>query len=301
MSETYQPSGKYNLAAVVTAAAAGAVFSALTAIPYAFAVWYVPLLILTPLLPVLWAYCTAAVAGIFIRSGRIRSPRAAGLAGVVSMLPGYYLAWAATVSLFINFSGNVHRLGSGRRALTFAVSNIDFGQIKEMLLNPAVFWKFVAGPVNENFTRTVFGAEINGGILWAVWAAELLLIFVLAYVFFDSKASKPFSEICDRFFPEVNPLRFSPLPSGPEDAARLVNELAQGDVSYLLTAVPLETGKGGDSLKMTVYFMPDDLTAAYLTVDLLSKDSKGKSSSKTLVTCVRIQTAQAAALIEKYK
>jgi hypothetical protein len=296
--QTYEPSGQSTPTGLFIVFLVTAVVSVLTAVPYSLAVWYIPWIILLAFAPPVWTFIVSRFGKLAIKRLHIRNPKKAGLVGVLGMLPGYYMTWVASISLFMNYEGESVSLGSGRRAATFLKSNVDFDQMIMMISEPVELWKYILGEHRNQISWTIFGFTMEGMLLFLIWAGELLMLICLAYYFYTAAAEAPYSEEQRIWLPEKKLQKFPALPPAAEFESTFT-AIRNGDISFILSAVPEQNPKTADYLSLTVFYDPQAYNESYLTVDLMTVKKKSHESIN-LIKQLKIPNSQVTTLIQMF-
>ncbi|MDR2141525.1 MAG: hypothetical protein LBR11_07030 [Deltaproteobacteria bacterium] len=295
MRENYVPSGIFPPASFLIALLATMVFSLILAIPYALAIWFIPIAFISILAPIAWGFLCSLIPGRTITSGHIRNPMVAGLAGFLGSLPGYYLTWCAWANLVFNM-GDTVAIGSGRRAMSVAKSSISLDQLKELALVPKGLFSLIQS-VNEvglwSISRS--SGNVHGLPLWGVWGVEFLMIVGVTAFLYAARAREPYSEETQRWIPC---LKLGQKLAFPDDLAQLRQKLDDGDINYLLSAPVEEDIKNSNYLALSVY-QDAAITEAYLDVDAFTLEKKNAHKSNNLSKKLKIRTDLARALVNR--
>jgi hypothetical protein len=295
MPEKYQPSGVCPISAFLLTLFVTAVFSLVVGVLYSLAIWYVPIVYFSILGTIGWGYLVSIGPGQTIRNGHIRSPMAAGLAGFLGVLPGYYFSWVVWADL-VNNMGEAITFG-GRRGFSISKSTLHLDELLQIATDPAGLVEKIR-EVNEYGLWSVgkSGTPVHGPALGAVWAVEFLIIVGLTAYLYAKRARRPYSEERGRWFPVVKLPKFLLYPDDLTFHERL---LSSGDITQIVEATTLDDPKTGDYLSLVVYYSPEE-REAYLDVEVGVLNKKKSHDTTKLIEALKIRPDQAKKLVEKF-
>ncbi|MDR1607844.1 MAG: hypothetical protein LBT38_05485 [Deltaproteobacteria bacterium] len=261
MSQNYQPSGFFTPGAFLVTLLATSLFTALTSVIYALAIWYIPLFFVGALAPFVWALLSAKTVGSLINRTKIRNSKVAGLVGLLGSLPGYYCSWVVWANLVINM-GEIIGFGSGRSSISVSKSSIHLDQLILIATHPQDIIELMK-LVNVDGLWAIKNFVVKGYFLWGVWALEFLVIIGAHCVYFARRAAIPFSEATDSW---IKPTKLKTKVAYPLEDELFLNNLNQGDISYLLSASPAANTESENYLTLTTYYDPNE-SQAYLDIE----------------------------------
>jgi hypothetical protein len=151
-----------------------AVVSAILGILYSEAIWYSPLPNLNLLFLLSYAFLTSFIAGFSIRIFKARFPMDASLFAVAGSVLGFYVSWAAWLSLVHN-SLKIDQYWFG----WVIDSKFDPETILYFLTNPSVMWGLAAGVYREGLWVFRLFTPVSGLMILLIWATEFFLFGVM--------------------------------------------------------------------------------------------------------------------------
>lgn len=226
MSEvaTYRHSGKFAPSLILVGAGLAVGASLPLAWLYALGIYYIPFVYLNVLLTLGFGWALGALVVWVLRGCRVRNTTLALLTALGVTALAFYFHWAAWVSTV---------LGSG---------DVEVG-VLDAALQPAALWSVVLA-INETGAWGFGESPVTGGVLWAIWAVEALIVFGVA-LFWTHVAFQdvPYCEVCDSWCEkEKNVARLT----GP-DPDVILDAVTGKDFAALATfpRVPLDADAGG--------------------------------------------------------
>jgi hypothetical protein len=195
----------------------------------------------------------------------------------------------------INQSKTPLVIGSGKRAITFVPTHIEFQEILDMFGDFSGLVAFLT-QVNIHGMWSLIGFEVHGLLYSGIWLGELLIFFITVALFFYRKAQRPYSEDSERFLDKI--VLKTPL-TVPEDLEVLLDKFHQGDYSYVLSAEPASSPQP-QYLQNELYYL-DGEDDAYLTVKLFESTGKKSTSTRKVLDKICIPRLQAEQLLKKLK
>ena len=181
-SAYYTHSGKFNPIGLLLGLGAGAVAAVAVPYVYSYVILYLPFAgYISFALAALCGGGVGWVLGHAFRIGNVRNKPLTLLAGVALGTFALYYSWAVWVYAFAK---------DGGAEVTIA----------GLVSQPQVLWAIVQ-EINALGAWTMAGAWTpTGGILWALWGIEALLIFSVAALYPLSCIEEPFCESCKQWF-----------------------------------------------------------------------------------------------------
>lgn len=195
----YEPSGEVTAAGLAAGAGGGLAVGVVLAFAYSYLIRYVPIAQVNVLCTLGYGAGLGAAVGLLTKWGKMRNNAVGLLTAVVVSAASYYFSWAVWLSILL--SGGEESVSS----ITVA-------------LNPSVSWE-VLQRINETGTWSLgrSKAPFAGGALWFVWAAEALMVLVVApLVAWRFQTAAPFCEPCQTWCDEERGLA-SLGPAHPDD------------------------------------------------------------------------------------
>jgi hypothetical protein len=173
----YCRSGRFELDAPFAALTAGAVAALALSWLYAYALLYLPLIgTFTLLLTLGLGFGAGAVTAVVLRARRCRSLRVGWAVGALIGLLTLWLSW-----------------------VTYTVARVDAAageaSFLSALLHPRALWACIA-ELNAAGAWSFLGVTPKGGLLWALWGAEAVLIVGVAAATCAASVAQPFCEGC---------------------------------------------------------------------------------------------------------
>jgi len=202
MATYYQPSGKSSGVGIPVLIGGGLVAAAVLGAVYAYATSYIPLIYISFLLTIGFAFAMGWVVNQLTALGKIRNPSVVMWGSIFIGIAAVYFAWVfwfhATLGvLFVN-------------PMDVLATQQLFGQTG--------VWSI------GSFAPT-------GMTLYAFWAVEAAIIAIGTWIFSQNQVHEPFCETCEKWLEtkkEVTNLSLS------ENPAELVKSLESGSVDDLL-------------------------------------------------------------------
>lgn len=206
MGQLYTHSGKTPALAWIFALTGGVAASALLGTVYAYAIAYIPFVgKITFVLAALFGAGAGALTSWLFRKGKGRSTVFGGLVGSLSVMSGYYVAWAVWAFAVLS-------RGSVEVGLT------------DLLFNPVALAE-VLGRINEVGAWTLRGSSVNGTMLTVLWILEAVIVLGAgALAAFGIASDGAFCEGCGNWCERTEGVAW--LNSGPSEpfSQRLVQQ-----------------------------------------------------------------------------
>ncbi|MDR1395246.1 MAG: hypothetical protein LBK52_03620, partial [Deltaproteobacteria bacterium] len=213
----YVPSGKFEGLGLIIQLAAAAAAACILSLPYALTEWYCPVIYLGIFLPWIYARLSVRLSKFSIVRAKNRSPQMAGLMGLLGMLPGIYLSWAAWAVLAENISAP-GTMNLGWRTVATAESSLHLTQLMTMAASPLDILQNIQA-ISARGLWSIEQAHINGPLLYLIWTAETFIILFFAYRSSARYIGRPFSERKNRYLPQYNLREPVSLPAKADSGA----------------------------------------------------------------------------------
>jgi hypothetical protein len=202
----YRHSGRFSPFAVARAVALGLLVTVPMAFIYSYILVYLPIIgVVTFLLTAGFAGVVGLTVGSVLHSGKVRNH---GVAITATLLVALFALWASWVTWVYAL---LHR------------ADADVGLV-DLAANPSALWNLI-NLINEKGAWSLKGATPTGGLLWALWGLEAVIIAGVMVFAAREMVSAPFCEACDRWCEEHK--GFALL--GPTRKETLAARLEQGD------------------------------------------------------------------------
>jgi hypothetical protein len=278
--DSYQPSGVVPLAGAAAVLLAGAAAGSLLAAVYAFANHHDPLLYLNILLVYAFGTSLGWVVSAGVRRFQIRSARAAAAIASIVFAVAYAVHWCVYVSaVIVDFE---------TKSPYDAALVVEWAL--ELLQNPKMLWGFIRF-LNEEGVWSVSGRsssssfEVRGMLLFAVWAAEALVLCYLSVKKPWEEAGKPYSERLGKWM-DAQTL---PTPAAfIEDPESFRSAAARNDYSALTKPFVSDPDPDpGKPVKYATVVLYSDFFEAYVSVRNVAVVRTKKKKSTTTQDIVR--------------
>lgn len=273
-SRYYRHSGKFSPGGIVGALGLGLPVAVLMAFLYAYAIVYIPIIgMVSFILTAGFAAVVGAVTGTMLHKGRVRNTAVAYLAALPVAFTALWAAWVAWIYAL------AHR-GEG--------GNI---RLVDLVLNPEGLWDLIL-MVNSTGAWSFKGATPTGGLLWALWGVEALIIVGLVSAVAEGMVADPFCEDCERWCEEQK--AFATL--GAANKEELVSRLELSDFSVLKT---LPGALPSASTRFDLHQCPQcraTITLCGKAVTTTTKGNKTETDEKDLFRHLKLTTSQLASL-----
>ncbi|GMU63247.1 MAG: hypothetical protein AMXMBFR34_50100 [Myxococcaceae bacterium] len=212
---TYVPSGRFSSHALVTVPLLGILLGALLATAYAYLTLYLPIVgVVTFLLTGGVGLLLGMGLSALLHRGKVRN-RMLGLAlGLFVALVTFYVQWAVWSYALL------------RR------DDVDVSFLA-LLLQPWALWDVIT-VVNQHGAWSLKGATPTGGVLWALWAVEGLILVGLPTFLALASVDTPYCEACESWCGETKGVRVTDVPA---DGEATVLALAERDDVAALSAL----------------------------------------------------------------
>lgn len=268
----YRPAGGFNPAAIALAVVAGAVAAAVLAVPYVYAIKYMPEIKLSALCTVAAGAAFGVVPAVVLKRLKVRSRTATLIACMIVGLAGLGAAWVVWEATLLKggLVENVTDLVKHPRAV------VDLGVEIEDVGTWSMGHGYGSSPTRSD--------NVKGWFLLAIWAGEAAtLVGTAAVVGLVMIGSVPFCEACGTW---CGPRKLVRSTATVADPATLKQKLEDGDFAHVATLGP-PTGNG-DTAEFGVHSCPSCKQFNTLTVTnkSVAHDKKGKVVSNTSATLV---------------
>jgi hypothetical protein len=211
MSGYYAHSGRFSLRGLLFGVTGGLTAGVALGAGYAYALAYIPLVYLNALLPVGFGAVLGLVTADVLTSRKLRNTPLGLVSIALVTAVAWYASWAVWAYAVLARAG---------------VSGVELGRLA---LDPGLLRR-VVGRINEVGAWSLKGSTPTGGLLWAIWSLEALVIlgaslWAGAAVF----RKDPFCEACETWCIGIENV----AKLGPANTATLVERLESGDLAYL--------------------------------------------------------------------
>ena len=213
----YRHSGRFSPARLAIVLPLGLVFGVVIAFAYGYLFAYLPIVGYVSFLLAAGFGLLIGVAIVFLLGlAHVRSTPVTILVALIVTTFTYYMAWVAWV----------HAI-AGRADVPLPVG--------ELATSPGLLWNFISA-INDNGVMSIRGWVPKGGILWAFWSLELVLIFVPAMmVVMAERNSTVYCEDCKTW------CKLAPtVDLGDTDLDTIAQRLEAGDMNALTALPPRE-------------------------------------------------------------
>ena len=256
----YRPSGGVNPAALVLAGLAGAVAAVVMAVPYAYAVKYIPIPKLNALTTLCYGVALGVVPAWMLKRLKVRSAPAGLLVCGLVGLVGLYAAWVVWEALLFTDTGVALRqlAVSPNAVVRLAVS-----------VNEQGTWS-MGHSYSSSAQRNA--DAVSGWLLTLIWAAEAAILIGMSMVVGPSMLkSAPFCDACDAWCSSKGVVRST----ATVDGAALRQRLEAGDFAHVATLAPAVAGNGMEFTRHSCDSC-NRLHTLTVTQKTIVRDKKGK-------------------------
>lgn len=254
IGEYYLPSGEAPPGGVALALVCGGLAGIPLGLIYGVLCFYNPLIYITFIATIIAGVCGGMACTYGIRVGKVRNGKAALLAGLLSGIFAYYLAWAGY--------------------LLVAKQPLDF----EVFL-PWVMAKEISLLYTRGASWSIFGVGF-GGFAWALcWLGEFVVItFLYAILPYSQVTEEPFCENCEDW--TVEETEVATLEKTDSEMLKAALEAKEFAV---LTLLPPTSPDNPDCLHLELHVCPECQENCYLSIDEITVkvDAKGESNTDT--------------------
>jgi len=255
-AQYFRYSGKVPPVSVVAGVLGGLAAAMVLAVVYAYAVVYIPLAgVVTFILSGGFGFLLGLAPGLFFKATHLRNLTVARVITLGVSLVGFYASWVAWVFVICQ-RGDVEI------------------PLISLVLEPGELWNLIVA-LNEVGTWSLKGSTPTGGILWALWIGEALLVLgtagFAAFIYGDDLL---YCEDCGKWCPERSVTALEPA-------------VGQSDVEARDWASFQKLGPPTGPQSLSLHFFACDckrLAAMTVKLNTTTVDKKGKESttSKTI-------------------
>ncbi|HEX3131492.1 MAG TPA: hypothetical protein VH394_29415 [Thermoanaerobaculia bacterium] len=207
----YQHSGNYSASGALGSLLGGAAAAVVLAFVYAYVILYCPFIYINFFASVFFGGAVGFVGTNLLKRQKVRNSQVAAMIGVVL---GVIAVWAHWVVWMYAFLGR---------------ADVEERNLLVLALNPSFLWSLIL-EVNNQGAWDIKGSTPTGGVLWAVWGLEALLIggasFLVAKSMMDSD---PYCESCGSWCTEEGNI----AELQPCDPAELKRHMESKDLGFL--------------------------------------------------------------------
>jgi hypothetical protein len=177
MTQSSKSTGQGPAVLVVFVFAFYVVVSAGLGVLYAMGIWYSPFPYLNFVLLLAYASLTRLIGGLSIRVFKAGSPGLASFFVFLGITVGFYVSWAAWLTLFAHAGETVEALG---RELTYVRSSLDPDTLLVFLQNPQEMF-YLAKQIYLKGLWVFLGTmtPVRGPILLVLWILEYLIYMIM--------------------------------------------------------------------------------------------------------------------------
>jgi hypothetical protein len=207
----YQHSGNYSASGVLGSLLGGAAATVVLAFVYAYVILYCPFIYINFFASLFFGGVVGFVGTTLLKRQKVRNNQVAAAAGLVLGLIAVYAQWIVWMFGFL-----------GR-------ADVEGRSLLALALDPSFLWSLIL-EVNNQGAWNIKGSTPTGGVLWAVWGIEALLIGGAA--FFVAKSmmeSEPYCESCGSWCEEEGDI----AQLQPCDSAEMKHRMESKDLGFL--------------------------------------------------------------------
>ena len=179
----YKHSGRFSVTGALYAVVVGSVVACLCAFVYAYIIVYCPIVYLNALIAAGFGALIGYLCSTMLQKKNVRSSVVAVAISLLVTTIGYYFSWAAWVWALARRSDNA----------------VPFAGLVGLTISPSLLWETIRA-INVEGVWSIgrSSTAVTGWALWAVWVAELGLIFGLALsAAYKTMDEQPFCEGCE--------------------------------------------------------------------------------------------------------
>lgn len=285
MEETkyYRHSGSVSGGGLVLGTIAASIGVAIAAAIYAAAVLYIPLAgVITFVLAAGFGSVAGFIVGHALQFGKLRNDKIAFLVASVLALEALYVSWASWTTLLL------------------WRSDVE-ASFLPLLESPALLWSVVR-ELNGVGAWSVGGFSPTGGLLWALWGLEALIILGLATLVPLGILTLPFCERCERWSKlDEDIARFADTDSDSDSDSDSLKSSVEGGAVEFLSSLGKPSVKDTTWLRADLHRCPscDDLHTLTLSrVTVTNDKGERKENAQSILQHLLLPKTAAAALRE---
>jgi hypothetical protein len=293
MAEKYTPSGSYPATAVLAVPLVTAATAMVLAVPYAFAVWYNPVIYVSFVLTVFYGMAVGLIGGfISFRLSPVRNTKLAAFMGGIGVVPGWFLHTLIWLDLYKNRAQDLSFIGPEGMGLSWNGSTLVLGDLADFMVNYPLAHRFLMDILDYG-VWSVANFTVRGIPYKAVWFLEFAIMVLMVMIRYVMKAKVPYSEENKQYYEHVI------LPKAlvlPVDMEKLLLAFGRDEYGYVMVGA-IEPEKKHSHLTVELYHL-EDQTDGYLSVYLHQKSIKTNKITK-VIDNVGIPYLQVSQLIKR--
>ena len=301
MFEVYKPSGGFGVSTFFYLLI-GLVAAAVLAFVYAMGLRYIPFIIISVAMAVVFAVALAMVGSMVVKRGHCRNVWLAGAIGLLLCLFG------VTVKHYVQYRFYIEDITETVIELKVREGKINPGKVeeaREMLrdwaLTECSFLRHFTERAKEGMTigRRGNGTPISGAFIYLIWAIELGMALLLGGIATVDAANEPYSEKLGMWASETEEAMYLPISSD-----EMVEQIKSATTVEELLEIPIPKSLGGQRhVFYDIHSVPgEEMEDAYLSVKLrektIDKNGKEKMVETKLVNNAILTSEQRAQLLE---
>ena len=254
----YQESNQFNPRGLAIACVASLIVSLFLGYFYTILTLLIPLVYANFFITVGLGFAMAMASKYLIRLGHIRHFNSKLALGILAGLFANYFQWAAYITYA--FQGHFPSFGD-------YLSNIGW------VFSPKLFF-LVISEINKSGLWSMFGMQINGFVLTAIWFIEFLIILAVPVLLVLQAKSYPYSEKLGKWYKKYTLFDdFEPI-----SAVHLLIENLQKDAVAVIQS--LQPGSGWRHSKIHLLYLEEE-DKQYLTIEKIYVENRG-TGKKTM-------------------
>ena len=275
----YRPSGKVPFLALIGSLVLGVLGAIVLAILYIALQWFIPIIYFNVFITLGFGAGIFFILDFCFKHWKLRNKGMAVLITLIIALLGFYAQWALFVSLMYNAEGT---MGGD----TWVKSSFNLEGFKAFFLHPFFIWEAIQD-LNEVGTFSLKKNPVSGGMLWAIWGIEMLIIVLTPIILaFRGITIYPFSEKDETWMNKrILPGRFKFV----EDQATVTSLLGNHDFAYIHEHLPEE--EEHLSFATAEVYESDTDDHQYLTIynhQFIEKKGKVEEKKNEIIEFLRI-------------
>ena len=259
---TYQPSGDSSPLSFLICIILSISVIPLSGIAYSLIIWHIPIVYFNFFVTGGFGVVLGLLVYPVVRWGHVRSRKMEHFFMILIFLTGFYVSWAAHMTLAYNATGEGNLIAHTR---------FSWGDFTAILGNPAnLFFNIVA--LSKYGLWSIGPLPINGFVLWFVWILEAFVIGMVMWKVNRKWSLFPYSEIDRNWSKKMLLKKKMTLHRG---ISKFIDGLHINNLAPLLEA-PLTSSHNMEYTELALYDSPGDQTA-YLSFfnKTLGRDNKG--------------------------
>ncbi len=275
----YKHSGESNLMGFLLALGLGILLAVFSGFIYNLLIIVIPIIYVNLLLTIGFGAALGYGNKFFSRFGKIRNKsHLLILAGMIGFV-GFVFQWIAYFVFLI----------SGKFSFQAYQNNFD------LFYNPLNLFDMVL-ELNKVGSWAMFGITFTGFPLWFIWALEALLIIGIPILITYKHPIIPFSENLNKWYPKyIVKNQFSHISAQNQFRKNLIENVLE-------TINNLSYGDAFRYSKVSIFYLKNE-QLHYLSIDniFVENKGKGKQSKTSVIHLLKIDTAIAHSIMDKFK